>query len=267
MESTDEKYRALAQLRWQVELGATDAVRDTPQSWYELAQKAPVKPVKTLSSTQATRPKPVPPAPLAGPVEAATTLAAQAADLESLRNAMAGYGHCDLRQGAKNLVFSDGNPTARVMIIGEAPGRDEDIQGKPFVGAAGQFLDKMFAAIDLGRSREEAQNALYITNVIPWRPPGNRDPDENEIAMMVPFLRRHIELIGPKIIVLVGNIACAALLGERGITKLRGTWRDYDGIPLLPMVHPAYVLRRPEVKRDVWQDLKSISKRLTAEAS
>jgi uracil-DNA glycosylase len=121
-----------------------------------------------------------------------------------------------LKKGARNLVFADGNPAARVMIVGEAPGRDEDLQGLPFVGKAGQLLDRMFEAIGMGRASPDAERALYITNVLPWRPPENRDPSPEEIAMMLPFLRRHVELAGPEVLVLMGNHSCQALLGRRG---------------------------------------------------
>lgn len=149
-----------------------------------------------------------------------------AATLDQLREAMAAFDLCDLRHGARNLVFCDGVPGARVMIVGEAPGRDEDRQGKPFVGRAGQLLDKMLAAIGLSRSEN-----VYITNVLPWRPPQNRDPRPGEIAMMKPFLARHIALADPDLLVIVGNISCNALLGKTGITRLRGHWAEAEGAP------------------------------------
>ena len=148
------------------------------------------------------------------------------------------------------------------MIIGEAPGRDEDIQGKPFVGRAGQLLDLMFRQIGLGRENPDKEAALYITNVLPWRPPQNRDPQPDEIAMMLPFLKRHVELSGPDLIVAMGNHACQALLGRQGITRLRGKWAEALGKPVLPMFHPAYLLRNPAAKREAWADLLSIQARL-----
>ncbi|MEO1097401.1 MAG: uracil-DNA glycosylase, partial [Bacteroidota bacterium] len=151
----------------------------------------------------------------------------------------------------------DGTAGARVMIIGEAPGRDEDREGKPFVGRAGQLLDKMLGAI--GLSRDES---VYITNVLPWRPPQNRDPKPDEIAMMQPFLHRHITLADPDVLVVVGNHACQALLGKRGITRLRGDWTEARGKPALPMFHPAYLLRNPAAKREAWADLLSLQARL-----
>ena len=175
---------------------------------------------------------------------------------------MQAFELCELKRGARQLVFSDGQAKARVMIIGEAPGRDEDIQGKPFVGRAGQLLDLMFSHIGLSRQGPDAETALYITNVLPWRPPQNRDPEPNEIAMMLPFLRRHVALIDPDVIVAMGNHACQALLGRRGITRLRGTWTESMGKPVLPMFHPAYLLRSPEAKREAWADLLTLKVRL-----
>jgi DNA polymerase len=167
-----------------------------------------------------------------------------------------------LKKGAKNLVFSDGNPAARVMMVGEAPGRNEDIAGKPFVGEAGQLLDRMLAAIGLDRRSPDAEQAVYITNVLPWRPPENRDPSPEEIAMFKPFLAKHIELAAPEVLVIVGNISCQALLGQRGITKLRGHWKTVQGLPALPMFHPAYLLRNPASKRESWHDLLMLKARL-----
>ena len=176
---------------------------------------------------------------------------------KALRAAMAAFEGCELRKGARSLVFADGVPDARVMIIGEAPGRDEDREGRPFVGRAGQLLDRMFAAIGLDR-----QSSFYITNVLPWRPPQNRDPKPEEIAMMMPFLERHVALAAPEFVVLMGNISCQAVLGRRGITRLRGKWDEAMGRPALPMFHPAYLLRNPGAKREAWADLLSLKSRL-----
>jgi uracil-DNA glycosylase len=167
-----------------------------------------------------------------------------------------------MKKGARNFVFADGNPAARVMVIGEAPGRDEDLEGKPFVGRAGQLLDRMLSAIGLARTAHHRDEAVYITNVLPWRPPSNRDPEPGEIAMMLPFLRRHVELAAPDLLVLMGNISCAAVLGTRGILRLRGNWTTGFGLPALPMTHPAYLLRNPAAKREAWADLLSLKARL-----
>ncbi|AZB62581.1 uracil-DNA glycosylase, partial [Cereibacter sphaeroides] len=194
--------------------------------------------------------------------EEARRAAAAAPSLEALREAMAAYDQCDLKRGARNTVFSDGHPAARLMLIGEAPGREEDAAGRPFVGRAGQLLDRMFAAIGLSRTSPDAETALYITNVMPWRPPQNRDPSPEEVAMMTPFLARHVELAAPDLIVATGNTACAALLGRTGITRLRGRWAEAWGRPVMPMCHPAYLLRNPEAKREAWADLLEVKARL-----
>lgn len=247
-------HHDLALLDWQIELGVTESICDTPINRYEVpAQVAKPKAAAPTSGLQVAPQK-------LDPVAIATQMASEAQTLEDLRAAMARYDHCDLKKGARNLVFSDGMPGARVMLVGEAPGRDEDLAGKPFVGRAGQLLDKMLGAIGMGRS--DAQAPVYITNVLPWRPPQNRDPKPAEIAMMKPFLLRHIELAAPEVLVIVGNWSCQALLEKRGITRLRGNWTEAAGRPALPMFHPAYLLRSPEYKREAWADLRSLRARL-----
>ena len=252
MESLDY-HQAKALLEWQIDLGATEAIGETPINRYEAPAKQP-------------KPKPTE-APLAAPTKvdpvAIATQAAEAAqDLDALQAAIAGFEHCELKKGARSLVFCDGVPGARVMIIGEAPGKDEDREGRPFVGRAGQLLDAMFAAINHGR--DGAEQPIYITNVMPWRPPNNREPTPDEIAMMLPFLERHVTLAKPEVLVLMGNVSCSAVLGQKGITKLRGTWTQAMGLPTLPMVHPAYLLRQPTAKREAWADLLSLQARLKA---
>lgn len=249
-------HQAKALLDWHVDLGADEAIGDVPVNRYEVPKEAP-KVAKPAPAAAAASPV-VQQGP--DPVAVAQDLASAAADLEALKAALGEFPHCDLKQGARNLVFCDGNPSARVMIIGEAPGRDEDREGKPFVGAAGQLLDAMLAAIDHGRDHPE--RPVYITNVLPWRPPQNRDPKPDEVAMMLPFLKRHVELAQPELLVLMGNHACHALTGRKGITKLRGTWTDALGLPVLPMLHPAYLLRNPIAKREAWADLLNLQARL-----
>lgn len=256
MESA-EFHNALALLDWQVELGATEAICDAPVNCYELPETL-AKP-KTQKAAQIAAGT-APPPPQVDPVAEAQRSATAAQDLESLKAALGAFEHCELKRGARNLVFSDGVPGASVMIIGEAPGRDEDREGRPFVGGAGQLLDKMLAAIDMGR--DHALAPVYITNVLPWRPPQNRDPLPQEIAMMRPFLERHIALAKPQALVIMGNISAQALLGKRGITRLRGTWTECFGLPALPMFHPAYLLRQPAAKRDAWADLLSLKARI-----
>lgn len=259
MDSQNTYWNDRALLEWQIELGADEAICDAPIDRYALETK---KPKLTAADTK----KPVPPPiPLATDVDTeavAAAVAAAATDLPALAAAMEAFEHCELKRGARNFVFSDGNPAARVMIVGEAPGRDEDRIGKPFVGQAGQLLDKMFAAIDLGRDVEEPQSAVYITNVLPWRPPSNRTPDPDEIAMLLPFLERHIALANPDVVVLMGNTPCQALLGRTGITRMRGNWAEVLGRPALPMFHPAYLLRQTAAKREAWADLLSLKAKL-----
>jgi DNA polymerase len=253
MESA-EFHNALALLDWQVELGATEAICDAPLNRYEA-------PAKIAAPGPVATPLAVPETVKVDAVEEARHLAAAASDLGTLRSAMESFERCDLKRGARQLVFSDGIAGAPVMIVGEAPGREEDLQGKPFVGRAGQLLDRMLAAIGLGRA--EADNPVYITNVLPWRPPQNRDPSPEEIAMMRPFLDRHIALAEPKLLVIMGNISAQALLGKRGITRLRGNWIEAQGLPAMPMFHPAYLLRNPAAKREAWADLLEIKARLS----
>ncbi|WP_338549183.1 uracil-DNA glycosylase [Roseovarius phycicola] len=250
-----DAHTALAQLEWQIDLGATEAIGDAPVDRYAVPERIE-KPKSKAPAIAA------PTAEDADPISDARTAAANAQDLSQLQAALGAYEHCDLKRGARNLVFSDGHPTARVMFIGEAPGRDEDQQGKPFVGRAGQLLDKMLAAIDMDRLLDTPEAGVYITNVLPWRPPQNRDPKPEEIAMMRPFMQRHVDLVDPDVVVLVGNISCDAGLGRRGITRLRGTWAEAYGKPALPMFHPAYLLRNPAAKREAWADLLELKARL-----
>lgn len=242
-----------ALLDWQAELGADEPMGETPVDRYALA-KAPAARAGGAASTVA--------APVADPVAEAQAIAAAAGTLEELRAALAAYPHCLLKQGARNLVFCDGQPGARVMILGEAPGRDEDLEGLPFVGRAGQLLDRMLAAIGLSRTAPDPGAAVYIANILPWRPPQNRTPTADEIAMMAPFVTRHVELAQPDFLVLMGNVACEAMLGRKGITRLRGSWGTAAGLPALPMLHPAYLLRTPQAKREAWADLLSLRARL-----
>ncbi|HJQ57988.1 MAG TPA: uracil-DNA glycosylase, partial [Vineibacter sp.] len=196
-------------------------------------------------------------------VEDARSAAAAATSLAELEAAIRAFDGCSLKRLAKNTVFADGAADGPVMVVGEAPGEDEDRQGKPFVGVSGQLMDRMFAAIGLSRARD-----LYITNILNWRPPGNRTPNLSDVAICVAFARRHIELKRPKLLVLAGGVPAKSLLDtETGITRLRGRWFDYtlpDGtrLPTMPIFHPAYLLRTPASKRQTWLDLLNISERL-----
>ncbi len=251
MESALDYHTARALLDWQIELGATEAIGDVPVDRYALPDTTPK--AKKPSAAQVAPAKPA----KVDPVTVAKSAALAAGSLDQLRAAMDGFNHCELKRGARQLVFSDGTPGARVMIIGEAPGREEDREGKPFVGRAGQLLDRMLAAIDLSRS-----DSVYITNVLPWRPPQNRDPKPEEIGMMKPFLERHVALAKPEVLVVMGNISCQAVLGKRGITRLRGQWDQALELPVIPMFHPAYLLRQPQMKRQAWADLLDLKARL-----
>jgi DNA polymerase len=200
---------------------------------------------------------PAPEAAIASAREAART----APSLEALRALLENFDGCALKHTATRLVFSDGNPQARIMFVGEAPGRDEDIEGLPFVGRSGKLLDRMIAAIGLDRSK------AYIANVIPWRPPGNRTPTPQETQICLPFIQRQIELVNPDVLVTLGNPSTQTLLSTReGIMKTRGKWFDYDTgtrtIRAIATFHPAYLLRSPAYKRMTWLDLRAIAKEL-----
>ena len=200
--------------------------------------------------------------PDAGVVERARELASGAADLAALKAVVESFDGCNLKFTARSTVFADGNPQARIMLIGEAPGRDEDEQGLPFVGRSGQLLDKMLAAIGLDRTK------VYITNVLPWRPPGNRTPTSAETDICLPFVERHIELVAPDLLVFVGGSSAKTMLRTTtGIMSLRGKWQQVSiggrEIPAMPCLHPAYLLRTPNHKALAWRDLLAIQAKLT----
>ncbi|EFH10456.1 uracil-DNA glycosylase [Teichococcus cervicalis] len=202
---------------------------------------------------------------------ARAALAAAAPDLAALR-AVIEQIESPLRDTATNLVFADGSPESGLMLIGEAPGGDEDRQGKPFVGVSGQLLDRMLASIGLDRGQAAPGQGFYITNILPWRPPGNRTPTDAEIALFLPVVLRHIALVRPRHVVLLGGTAAKALLrAKEGITRLRGRWHDLPqeagGLPALPTLHPAYLLRNPAAKREAWADLLMLRRTLDRENS
>ncbi len=254
----DARPDALTLLRFHVEAGVEDVLLDTPVDRFAVQKAAPAAAVPV--------PRTVAPAVAAAPVAAmapadARTAAAGAVSLDDLRLALERFDGCALRSTATNLVFADGNPAAPLMLIGEAPGREEDQKGLPFVGESGKLLDRMLASIGLDRT------GCYITNLIFWRPPGNRNPSQEEIVACQPFVMRHIELVRPKVIGLVGSISAKTLLSKtEGITRLRGRWFNLEVgdmvIPALPVFHPAYLLRQPEQKRETWRDLLALKKKL-----
>lgn len=197
-----------------------------------------------------------------GQVALARKRAEKAATLDELRQHMAEFEGCNLKFTAKNLVFADGNPAADVMLVGEAPGRDEDLEGLPFVGRSGQLLDRMLAAIGLDRK------SVYIANVIPWRPPGNRTPTPQETEICRPFIERQVELANPKVLVTLGGPSAKVLLhASEGVLRMRGTWKSHTTasgvtIPAMPTLHPAYLLRNPAHKRLAWRDFLEIKAKL-----
>ena len=270
-------------LRWYASHGIDEAIGETAIDRFALpppaaaaaptaAAPAATAPASTPSAPRPTRPVPPPapavvraPVPLESPqlVEDARSVAQRCNTVAELEAAVRAFEGCALKRTAKNTVFADGVVGAPVMIVGEAPGNDEDRQGKPFVGVSGQLLDKMFEAIGLSRSRD-----LYITNILFWRPPGNRTPTLAEQATCMAFTRRHIELAKPKLVVLAGGTAAKSVLDTtEGIMRLRGKWTtlsldDGSTVPALPTLHPAYLLRTPASKRQSWSDLLSIDARL-----
>lgn len=254
---------ALELLAWQVEMGLTEALEDAPIDRFALsAAEAPAPAATAARSAPPPAAAPAPSAPDTDwPAEAARAAQA-AASLPALAEAFAAFDGCELKPGARSFVFADGNPAARVMIVGEGPGQEEDRLGLPFVGPAGRMLDRMFAAIGMRRDHPDPARALYITNSVPWRPPGNRQPTDDEIALLRPFLLRHIELADPAVLVLMGNAAAQAVLGRQGITRLRGSFVQALGRPVLPMFHPSALLRRPDWKREAWADLLTLQARV-----
>ena len=254
-------------LRWYADAGVDEAIGDEPLNRFkESAAAAAAKRTPPPSSPMST-PSPAAkmPAPENGSAHSATHLAQAANTVAELKAAVEAFEGCGLKKFASNTVFADGNPEARIMFIGEAPGADEDRQGKPFVGVSGQLLDKMLKSIELDR----ATNA-YITNIVFWRPPGNRTPTDQEISSCLPFVQRHVELVDPAVLVFVGGMAAKTLLAKTmGITKLRGHWYEYETpgmvrpVPCTALFHPAYLLRSPQQKRLAWRDLLSIKQKLS----
>lgn len=280
---TDAALTAL--LEWHVAMGADAMLADAPidrfaESADEIAQgepasgrisPKPASPSAARIASQAPGERIAATAQLPGgdAVMKAREAAGSARNLDELRDLLAGFDGCNLKLTAKNMVFGTGNPQARLMLVGEAPGRDEDLKGIPFIGRSGQLLDRMLSAIGSGR-----QTDSYITNVIYWRPPGNRDPSDFEVAVCRPFILRQIELIAPEILVFLGAQPAKALLGgdmvRSGIRKLRGHWCELEvagrRIPALPTFHPAYLLRSPIEKRYAWRDFLAIRSRLAGGA-
>jgi len=292
MPSSPADSRDLAALlAWQAAAGADEAIEESPVDRYKASAAFPIpaksvpaelseaplarQPASPPTRPAEARPAPARPAPQKSPLAAAPglpktaaaasarELASAATSLEELVEALAAFDGCALKKTATNLVFGDGNPNARIMFVGEAPGADEDRAGKPFVGVSGQLLDKMVGWIGLDRTK------FYITNILYWRPPGNRTPTSDEIAACQPFIARHIELVAPAVLVTVGGPSTEALLhrGE-GISRSHGRWYDYQTpglaapIPAMPIFHPAFLLRAAAQKRAAWRDLLKLEQKL-----
>lgn len=261
-------------LRFYADAGVDEALLDEPADRFAETATAmpPVRAPQTAPEPArgpATTPSPAPPRPapsMAVPDEAqaakARELARQAGSLEELREILAGFEGCNLRLTAKQMVFADGNPQADLMLVGEAPGRDEDLEGLPFVGRSGRLLDRMLAAIGLDRAN------AYIANVIPWRPPGNRTPTPLETEICRPFIERQIELANPKVLVTLGGPSAKVLLNAtEGVLRMRGNWKAHTtasglSIPTMPTLHPAYLLRNPAHKKLAWRDFLEIRAKL-----
>ncbi|MEM9591936.1 MAG: uracil-DNA glycosylase [Pseudomonadota bacterium] len=261
-------------LAWYAAMGADEAIGDSPVDRFAASAAKPTsiepaaaRPVAEARVPSQTPPKSLPKAKRQAASAPLTSEPAPVLDgietLADLEKAVAAFEGCPLKRTAKTTCFARGSAQAKVMMIGEAPGRDEDLQGKPFVGRAGKLLDKMLAAIGLD------ETSVYITNTIYWRPPGNRTPTPQEIASCAPFLARQIELLDPDVIVLLGGAAAKSMLETtEGIMRLRGKWKLYRAkgrdIPALATLHPAYLLRSPEAKRQAWRDLLMLKERLSA---
>ena len=273
-------------LRFYIAAGADEAIGEVPRDRFREPEPTPERDREVGEAPAAEAAQAVPAAPVGGTRTrraqesgdlvalasaggtgpSAAELAAASPTLEALKEAMERFEGCALKRTATNLVFGDGNPRAPVMLVGEAPGAEEDRQGLPFVGVSGRLLDRMLAAINLYRGDLD-RGGVYITNILHWRPPDNRKPTTAEIVTCLPFIERQIALIAPKILVLLGGTAANHLLGRsEGITKLRGRWLSYQRteleIAVMPTYHPAYLLRQPGLKREAWRDLLEIKAKL-----
>ena len=253
----------LGVLDWYRAAGVDIAVGEEPIDRF--AQRPPqrVTPIPVAASAAVTERPAEQPVMLGGDPSEARSLAASAQSLDQLQAILGGYDGCGLKLRATQLVFADGNPDAEVMLIGEAPGAEEDRQGKPFVGKSGQLLDRMLAAIGLDRTK------VYIANTVPWRPPGNRTPTPEEMALCLPFLHRQVELVAPKLVMTLGGPAMQTVFSStNGIIKMRGKWSDVTigshRVEAIPTLHPAYLLRNPTAKQQAWTDMLSLKLKIDA---
>lgn len=252
----------LAVLDWYRAAGVDLAVGEEPVDRFAQAAPAPAqRPAANPAAPEPVAPNPI--SAITGDPAEARRLAASARSLDELRGILEAYDGCGLKFRATQLVFADGNPDAKIMLIGEAPGAEEDRQGKPFVGRSGQLLDRMLAAIGLDRT------SVYIVNTVPWRPPGNRTPTPEEMELCLPFLHRQVELVAPRLVMTLGGPAMQTVFKtSAGIIKMRGRWQDVaigaHETQALPTLHPAYLLRNPSAKQLAWQDLLSLRARMAS---
>lgn len=263
-----EEYNATQLLKWYLESGIDEALEEQPIDHFisqAAAENKKAESIPIVSADTASNSKiPVELVSRSDTTKSAYSAARGADTLEALREAMSVFEGCPLKQTAKNLVFGDGPASSKFMLIGEAPGAQEDREGRPFVGPAGQLLERMLKAISIERSD------VYITNILPWRPPGNRTPTDSEIAACIPFIERQIELVAPEVLILIGGVSAKTLLGTtQGIMRTRGKWLEYKregglaAIPARAILHPAYLLRSPAQKRETWMDLLEIQQRMS----
>ena len=262
MESALDYWSARALLDWQIEMGADEAMLDAPLDRYTLTDPRPAM----AATKQAAAPHAPPRLEEPDPVAIARAAADAAPDLEALADAMEGFEFCDLGRGARSFVFAGGRVQARVMLLLDPPHREEDRAGVPVAGPAAVLLERMLGAIGLSVEAPDTDSAVYMAPVLPWRSPGDRAPDPKDLAMMRPFLDRHIELADPEILVVMGSVACAALMKGGGLHRLRGRWDKVLGRPALPIFSPAHLMANPLAKREAWADLLLLRSLLDGEA-
>lgn len=272
-----ERKALTAALQWHLDAGACDLMAPEPvDKTQDILKPSPAAAAEPSRPPQAGKEKNEPLLGTAEAREKAIEMAREAGSLGALEQALRDFDGLAIKKSAIKLVFADGNPAARIMLIGEAPDADEDRQGKPFTGASGQLLDKILAAIGLDRRSADPECGVYITNLLNWRPPGGRTPNDGEIEVSLPFIEKHIALAEPDILVLCGSITARALLGEtRNISKLRGQWHSYrvrtaglgikeKEIPALAVYHPEYLLQTPLQKRAMWHDMLMLKQKCHA---
>jgi uracil-DNA glycosylase len=259
-------HTAVALMQWQLEMGVDEAMGDAPLNRYDLPDR--VAPAPKAAGSEISLPKrgaaldlPPPPPPVVPAAEA--ELAAKAAgSLAELAAAVEAFGHCELKKGARTTIFAEGDPAARVMVILDAPRRDEDMAGRVITGAAEVLLGRMLAAIGLSIGGPDPLAGAYLVPALPWRSPGDRDPEDEMAAMMRPFLARHVALAAPEVILCMGNAACGAVLERKGITRLRGHWASAFDRPVLATLSPQTLLMQPQTKAQAWADLLALRAKL-----